>query len=380
MLLVKSLEAGGVERVALDFLDGLRELERGAWLGLLDHHTEIRPAYQRAVLVPPALQLNSRDRFYELRGVFRYPYFAARIWKLLRACRPRTVVTFCLETLMGLALVRRLPGCPPLEAWFAMVGSDTYEGVRLRVPPLAGPVRGVLGWFYGQPDGLLAASNGLRERLLELYGLPPEGVHLLYNPIDVERISELSRAELSISERPFFLGVGRLIRAKGFDLLIRAFHRARPQLNGAELVILGQGREGPNLRSMVERLGLGDSVKLPGFESNPWRYMSRSLAVVVPSYSEGFSLVTAEALAAGAPVIVTDCPHGPQEIVAQGEFGEVVARGSEEELAAALVRLAEDAPRRQELARKGPHRASDFAGAKIMSRFVNLADQLASSS
>jgi glycosyltransferase involved in cell wall biosynthesis len=139
----------------------------------------------------------------------------------------------------------------------------------------------------------------------------------------------------SPGQPPVVLSVGRLVPQKDHATLLRAFSRLRAG-RAARLVILGDGKDRKSLELLASKLGVADDVSLPGFESNPYRYMRRCAVFVLSSAWEGSGNVLAEAMACGAPVVSTDCPSGPAEILGDGKYGPLVAVGDHEALAAAI--------------------------------------------
>ena len=133
-------------------------------------------------------------------------------------------------------------------------------------------------------------------------------------------------------EPPVFLAVGRLAPQKDFPTLIRAFAQVRAR-HEARLLILGGGPERAHLQSLVGELGLDGDVGLPGWVTNPYPYMVRSAAFVLSSRWEGLPSVLIEALYCGVPVIATDCPSGPVEILEGGKHGMLVPVGDVDALA-----------------------------------------------
>jgi glycosyltransferase involved in cell wall biosynthesis len=135
---------------------------------------------------------------------------------------------------------------------------------------------------------------------------------------------------------PVILGVGELCARKDFGTLIRAFalvRRERP----ARLVILGKGRQREKLEALARELGVGADVSLPGFVNNPYPYMKRASLFVLSSAYEGFGNVLVEALATGTPVVATDCPSGPREILEDGRYGPLVPVGDVRRLASSIL-------------------------------------------
>ena len=132
------------------------------------------------------------------------------------------------------------------------------------------------------------------------------------------------------------LAAGRLVALKGFDTLLRAFARVRQQMP-ARLVILGEGSERSNLERLAAELGVAADVDMPGFDPNPFRYMKRAGVFVLSSRYEGLPNVLIQAMACGCPVVSTDCPNGPAEILDGGRYGPLVPVDDVEALAYAMA-------------------------------------------
>jgi glycosyltransferase involved in cell wall biosynthesis len=107
-------------------------------------------------------------------------------------------------------------------------------------------------------------------------------------------------------------------------------------------MIVGEGEERNSLKSLAQELGIEEDVALPGFVDNPYPYMARSALFALSSGWEGLGLVLIEAMACGTPVVSTDCPSGPREILEDGRWGRLVPVGSVEGLAQAMLEALED--------------------------------------
>ncbi len=132
------------------------------------------------------------------------------------------------------------------------------------------------------------------------------------------------------------LGVGRLSAQKNCPLLIRAVAKVRRQ-RPVRLLILGEGDDRAALEALVRDLDLTDCVGLPGFVDNPFAYMRHAQLFVLSSDWEGLPTVLIEALACGCPVVSTDCPSGPLEILDGGTYGALVPMRDEDSLADAIL-------------------------------------------
>jgi glycosyltransferase involved in cell wall biosynthesis len=146
---------------------------------------------------------------------------------------------------------------------------------------------------------------------------------------------------LRAGEPPVILGVGRLTVQKDFPTLIRAFARVRQKRN-ARLLILGEGELRSELNALVAELGLQADVALPGFVENPFVFMRHASLFVLSSAWEGFGNVLVEAMACGMPVVSTDCPSGPAEILQNGKWGRLVPVGDVQALSEALLATLEE--------------------------------------
>ena len=135
---------------------------------------------------------------------------------------------------------------------------------------------------------------------------------------------------------PVVLAVGRLTPAKDYAALVRAFASARSQRE-LRLMILGEGEERPRLERLVAELGLDDCIALPGFAANPYSYMAKAAVFVLSSMSEALPTGLIEALAVNVPIVATDCPSGPREVLQGGRFGALIPVGDTAALTGAIL-------------------------------------------
>ena len=214
--------------------------------------------------------------------------------------------------------------------------------------------------LYGPADRIVCVSRGVAEDMARILGPVAPPLTSLPNPVVMPELDRLARAQ---PDHPWFadgdtsviLGVGRLSLIKNFPLLVRAFARVRRDRD-ARLMILGEGKQRQSLLNLAMRLGVADSVALPGHVTNPYAYMARARLFVLSSLWEGFGNVLVEALACGTPAVATDCRSGPAEILDHGRYGPLVPVGDESALADAMRRTL-DAPLSADLLREaaGPY-------------------------
>lgn len=197
--------------------------------------------------------------------------------------------------------------------------------------------------FYPWADGIVAVSQGVAQDLVKVTGLPAHRIRSIYNPIITPELQQQSKVAVDHpwflpEQPPVILGVGRLEAQKDFPTLIRAFAIAR-KVQPARLVILGSGQERQQLNHLVKELGVKDDVAFLGFVNNPYAYIAKAAVFVLSSAWEGFGNVIVEALSLGTPVVSTDCPNGPAEILNRGQYGELVSVGDSQAMAEAILRV-----------------------------------------
>lgn len=200
--------------------------------------------------------------------------------------------------------------------------------------------------FYPRADVVVAVSKGVGQDLVEKVGLPAQMVRVIHNPtfhpeILAQMAEPVDHPWMTDGGPPIVLSLGRLSKQKRYDTLIEAVSKAVQQ-QPMRLIIFGEGEERGRLESKAWELGIQESVSLPGFRSNPYAYMAHADLYAVSSAYEGFPNTIVEALACGLPVVSTDCPSGPREIldlpgIGSGVYGTLVPVGDAEALAQAIV-------------------------------------------
>jgi len=196
-------------------------------------------------------------------------------------------------------------------------------------------------WFYPRADAIVAVSRDMAVDLARSIGVPSDRVEVILNPVISPDMAERAAASLehpwfAPGEPPVVLGIGRLQPQKDFATLIRAIALVRKE-RPVRLLVLGEGPDRPELEALVSELGLAEDVQLPGFVENPYAYLARAAVFALSSVYEGLPTVLIEALALGTPVVSTDCPNGPREILDDGRLGRLVPIGQPAVLAAAIA-------------------------------------------
>jgi glycosyltransferase involved in cell wall biosynthesis len=253
----------------------------------------------------------------------------------------------------------------------------TKEGRRI----LGVPVVPMVKILYRLADKVIAVSEGIKSNLISDFGIMPEKVKTIYNPIDLSRINALipdSREHPFFKDqKPIVIAMGRLTPQKGFDILLKSFSRVISEID-ARLIVMGEGPQRAYLENMIRDLGIADKASLAGFQRNPYALLAHSDVFVLSSQYEGLPMAILEAMACGIPIISTDCRSGPKEILQSGQCGILVPVNNETALADAITRLLKDREQREEFSKRGKERMKDFAINEIVRQYENVICEVAS--
>ena len=182
---------------------------------------------------------------------------------------------------------------------------------------------------YSKFDEVICVSQTVKEGIEKKYNV--KNAKVLYNPINREKILKLSNEkidDINHSNKFKLISVGRLSKEKGYDRLLRVVKKLVNEQIGCELLIIGSGKEYDKLNSYIKNNNLEYNIKIVGYKENPYKYVKSSDLFVCSSLSEGYSLVIAESLVLGIPVVSTKC-SGPIEILRNGENGLLVENSEE---------------------------------------------------
>lgn len=315
-LVLPTLYSGGAERVHLNlaayFVDrGLRvDLVVGKYFGSLKDK------------VPPGVRVISLDARRVLLSLPQY-------LRYLAAARPPVVLS-SVENISIVACLGRLVSLHRHRLVVRLDNSLKKAGSLLFQPRRWGWIAAVVSTFW-KADALIAVSRGLQRQLERLPTLSRTRTACIYNPIIDPGFADRLAAPLNLppavrTDLPWVVAAGRLNPQKDYPTLLRAFAGVTRQ-NPSQLLILGEGDERAALEALALSLGVRNDVHFLGYVENPLPIMRRAQVFALTSTEEGFGNVLVEALAAGAAVFATDCPHGPREILRDEEFGRLVDVG-----------------------------------------------------
>ncbi len=358
--LLNSLTGGGAERVMTTLLAQSRDEceEFDVSLVLLDRGPE---AYDAPEWV--------KVRRLDCRGsVWRS---VVQVGELLGQQCPDVTLSFL--TRANVANVLAMRGRP------SVISARINTTVHLKAKPNTA-LRIAVKLTYPRASKIIAVSDDVGDDLCANFGMDPGRVISIPNPVDIASIKRMAREPKSIDiEGPYILASGRLYGIKNFELLLRAV--AVSELPH-RVVILGEGPDGDALIGLAATLGLSDRAVFPGRLPNPFPVMAGADIFALSSHGEGFPNALVEAMALGVPVVATDCPSGPSEIIAETPRGMITSAtvsrhgilsppNDVAEFAAALS-LAAQADVRERLSRAGAARAAQYDPVDIKNRYWSV--------
>ena len=284
--------------------------------------------------------------------------------RYLRAERPSAVLA-AMWPLTSMAVAAGLAAGRPRTV---VSDHNTMSNQGFSAGPLNRTVmRATIRATYPLAAARVAVSQGVARDVAHLGGLSADDFAVVPNPAYPAAIDAGTEDPWAGAEGARVLAVGRMKTQKDFPLLVEAFARLA-RTRPATLVILGDGGEREAVRQRAEALGVADRVVLPGFADRPGPWYAHADVFALSSRYEGFGNVIVEALAYGVPVVSTDCPSGPRDILDGGRWGRLVPVGDAAALADALTATL-DAPPDPDALRA---RARDFAPGPIAARYLDL--------
>lgn len=234
--------------------------------------------------------------------------------------------------------------------------------------------------LYPRADIIVCVSNSVKEDLLHILGRSSK-LEVIYNPIVDDSILSSSKEPLGSDQYifegayPVIIAVGRLVKAKDYPNLLRAFRKV---LNSkqARLLILGEGPEEKQLKDLASQLKIYNDVIFAGFKKNPYKYMAHSSLFALSSVREGFGNVIIQAMACGVPVVATNDKSGPGEIIDNEINGILVYPQNPVDLADGILKILENPDFAKKLSENGLERSKHFTVKESVSSYERLFNKL----
>jgi glycosyltransferase involved in cell wall biosynthesis len=360
LFILDSLEGGGAQRVALNILHCINKHVFEPSLAVINCKGDYQDLLPRDITVHDLQARRARFALFKLARLIDTikP-------EILYSTTPYVDEIACFAAKLSRHKMR------------IILRSPNYLSAMLRQLPIY--TRLMARYSYRRADLIITTTRLMTRDLQDKFGISANRIKLIHNPLDLEMIQILSKEDIdhpwfqnkNLSKIPVIISMGRLVDQKGFPDLIRAFAVVTGRLP-ARLVILGQGKNLERLQALARKIGIDRSVWFAGFQSNPYKYLVRSRVFVLPSYWEGFPNSLVEAMACGIPVVSTDCPSGPAEIITPTHDGLLVPMKDPAALAEAILKVLENAKLARRLADGAQRRSRDFSIGNIVREYEQM--------
>lgn len=359
LMVISSLSSGGAERVMSIMANHWAGRRWDVRIATFDDGS-VPPFYELSVSVqhvPLGVAGHSANLLEGLRANLRR---VTTLRRMMREFRPDVVISFVDRTNIVAVIAAQGLGIPLIVSERLDPSVQRHRGfdaawTRLR------------NWAYRRASRVVVQTRNVHD-----YYAPALGnrLRIIANPLtDVRQAPDATDLRVP---RPAVLTLGRLVREKNHDLLIRAFARISPQFPDWNLVIVGEGPLRRHLEKLAASLGVADRVSLPGRSRQPIGVLRQADIFVLSSRTEGFPNALCEAMACRLPVISCNCRSGPSEIIRDGDNGILVPVDDEGALADAMAALMRDPDRRAELADRATDVVDRFAVERIMDRWEEV--------
>ena len=355
-----SLAGGGAERAAVHILNALDPARWDKSMYLFERDGPYLADVSSSIRLEAGVGASRFGRWMSLR-------------QFIRATRPQLVVSFLSYFTVLTAVRSAFVGArvvfnqqTPMSAF--LTDADYVWRRRWHRAVFTAVTRA----GYAAADRVVATSRGVGADLEARFGVRPDAIRVVPNPVDLDRVRSAADEPLDPDhsarwQPPVVVAAGRLADAKNYPLLLDAIALLRRRVP-ARLFILGQGELEGDLRRRIRALGLDEAVTLCGFQPNPWKYISRADVFALTSHYEGFGNVLVEAMACGVPVVATASP-GTRDIVEHGVDGLLVDAHEPTAVADALARIVGDAAVRARMSAAARMHAGRFALSRVAATY-----------
>jgi glycosyltransferase involved in cell wall biosynthesis len=366
LFVIRNLGKGGAEKVMSILLEGLdRNKIEPSCVFYDSWHVYKIPGDVRV----HSLGLPGTGRFF--KKISRFLLRIIKIRRIIDTEKPDVVFSFLngvnfatiIATLLSKSEVRLIVSERNTPSLHTLKRSGRLTGYLIRK-------------LYPKANKIVAVSEGVKRDLVTNFHLPAGNIHVIYNPVDAEKIARLAKEE--ITEHAWFkegvpivINVASLSEKKGQSDLLRAFRIVKEKFP-VRLVILGEGGKEGELKELALKLGINEDVAFLGFQPNPYKFMARSSLFVLSSLWEGLPNVILEAMACGVPVVSTDCPSGPNEIIENEVNGLLVPVRNELKLAEVMLDLLENEHTRKKISLNASKRITKFSIPSIVGEYQRI--------
>lgn len=374
-----SLGGGGAERQLIDLIVNLDRTKFSPRLYLSYRRGELLPEVPADVPIDAFWDGQTQRSFWQrMLAKLRCPSAARALHlrEVIQRDPPDVIMSWSLRCSYEAAGARSGSQIPQI----AMVLLEPAAELVDAFPENSLQRRRLGDWTYRTADCVVSNSSVLSRDLINFYQLPATKVHTWLNSRDFDRIDRHAARDDAAWPLPGkrIVVTGRLAPQKGFDALLQAIARLDDTTLPVQVAILGQGPDETSLKELAAKLEITDRVRFLGFQANPFAYYRTADVFVLSSRFEGLPNALIEAMACRVPVIATDCPTGPREILDGGKYGRLIPVDDVDSLAEAIRTVLSVRPSPEELNLARQSVLERFGIAAGLQRFEEILQQTVS--
>jgi glycosyltransferase involved in cell wall biosynthesis len=356
-LFMPSFAGGGTERVFLSLARGFSDRGKKVDLIVADSTGELKT------------QMDERVRVFDLQSK-RVSLCLPRLVNYLQKEKPSILLSGLTYANIIAILAKQLSH----SATSIVISEHNFLSPKIRqeIGFKEKVVLFLARFYYRHPNGIVAVSAGVKNDLSSYLRVPLSRIQTISNPLDLEKVETRSgdliqHSWLDQKKAPVILSAGRLVWQKDFTTLLSAFEIILAKMD-ARLIIIGEGSDRQALEKQIAAANLSAKVSLAGFQQNPYAFMRHSDVFVLSSIYEGFAMVLVEAMACEVPVISTNIPGGPTEILQFGKFGRLVPPRNPEAMAQAIIDILKNPPDTT----PAKIRAQDYSLGRVVDQYLGF--------
>jgi len=358
MFVIPSLHGGGAEKVLLDIVSNLSPEK---------YHICIVLFEKKGILlekVPYYVELIDLRK----KNKYSVPALIIRLAKTIRISRPDNLISFMHYSNVISVLAVNLSGIKTN----LILTIHTHLSISLLNTSFAKLRIYLSKKLFKHADHIVMPSNGIQKMLIKDFNLTDSKKHIIPHPLLLDVICQKANEPINdIFNYKYILMVGRLTEAKGIPVFLKSYKKICGRVKEKAL-ILGTGEEEIHLKKLTKELGIEKRVVFAGFQNNPYKFMKNASIFVLSSLWESFAIVIAEAMACGVPIVSTDCPSGPGELIISGENGLLVPPQDEQALASAMLKLINDKQLQHKFIQNGLKQAATLRVEKIIPKYEKI--------
>jgi len=364
--LIGDLRGGGAERTVVELLKAVDSMNFSLTLVLhkaIGQYIDDIPENVRVVIMP------------KTPGIFNIFKRTYELIKFLNREQPDIIVGSLTET--NIYLLQAKPFVKTHIRFIITEQNNLSRNLKTLYTPFRRFYKELqIKIAYAWANKIIAVSRGIKEDLVTNYGIREKKITVIENPVNISQVKASAAKEVPLPcgfnrEKKLIVTVGRLSPQKGYFDMLEVFKLVNQHVP-SQLIILGEGPLRTQLEAHIKHLSLESNVCMPGFVNNPWTFIQKADLYLSTSHWEGFSLSYIESLAAGTPLLVTDCDYGPRELIENGKNGIIVPVGQIDKIAEEVIALLSDQSRRQQLIRGGNEMVINFDSTVIARKYELL--------